>query len=102
MVAAPNEGGHVASTLPCCREGKIVKTWLQALLHVTLGGWLALDSGYANIASVYAPKGFGLSRSGCPTCGRQNLSRKLTASRLPSPPANTRPTTKHSSTRSPS
>jgi mRNA interferase MazF len=64
--------------------------------------WLVHDSGYVNIADGYARRAFGPSRYGCPTCGRQNLSRKLTASRLPSPPASMRPTTKRSSMRSPS
>lgn len=74
----------------------------NALVTCNMGAWLAYDSGYANTASGYARRGFDLSRFGCPTYGRRNLSRKLTASRLPSPPASMRPTTKRSSMRSPS
>ena len=60
------------------------------------------DGSGANIASGCAPKASGLFRSGCPTYVPGNSWRKPTASRLPSPPASTRLTTKHSSTPSPS
>lgn len=66
------------------------------LVTCNIAAWQAHESGYASIASVCASKASGLSRSGCPTSGLQSMSRKLTASRLPSLQASMMPMTRRS------
>lgn len=98
---AASRPGTALPTTPGRRRGWDRRLTSFGFVTCNLGAWPPRVNGSANIASGCAPKASGQFKSGCPTYGHRNSSRKLTASRRPSPPASMRPTTKHSSTRSP-
>ena len=70
---APADGRIGAASAPGSRRSR-KKIPGQPLCYMSnVVAWLAYDSGCANTASGYARRGFGLSRFGCPTYGRQRF-----------------------------